>query len=721
MSRKVFIPFVLILSFSILYIHPLSATHIVGGELNYKCLGNDQYEITLTIYRDCFNGDPNAFFDNPASIGVFDTSNQLVTSVVPGGQLLVTFNGDDTLNPQLLDPCFVVPPNVCVHTTTYVDTITLPFRSGGYTLVYQRCCRNRTILNIVNPLASGATYLAEISEEALRSCNSNPVFKEWPPAYICVDQEINFDHSATDFDGDSLVYRLCTPLLGANQINPRPQPPNNPPYDTVVWVSPPYSRDNMLGGVPFSIDPVTGRLSGIPNTIGQFVVGICVDEYRNGMLISSTRRDFQYNVGQCGETTAAFFTSDFICEDELLVFENNSSDADKFEWNIRSTNFDTTSFDREPQIKVPGPGFYQVRLIASNERGCTDTFSTQIEVLPLAVQAGFSVSFGECLDSVELIITDESINNDTGNVSIQYVLIDHLMNRDSTPPFFLSDTQTVTIIQTITGSSGCSDSDTLLVQSPFLSLSFPDTLVLCRGENIFLNPSFDPDCTFKWSSSLNLSDPNASNPAVVEANNSAYVYVQVQKDSLCPVQDSIWIEVEDIADIINLTVIENPVLLGQTHTILFNVTGADSLVWIPEDIINNISATSLEILTDSTQGFTLIALSENGCNDTAQIILEITRPPCEEPFVYIPNAFSPNNDGENDFFAVRSNYITELRGFVYNRWGNKVFTFRSINDEWDGTFRGEEAAIDGYGYYFEYRCEPGGQLYKKKGNVSLIR
>ncbi|MFN6061801.1 MAG: hypothetical protein ACK49K_00785, partial [Bacteroidota bacterium] len=48
-----------------------SATHIVGGEIGYRCLGGNQYEITLRVFRDCFNADPTAFFDDPGIIGVY--------------------------------------------------------------------------------------------------------------------------------------------------------------------------------------------------------------------------------------------------------------------------------------------------------------------------------------------------------------------------------------------------------------------------------------------------------------------------------------------------------------------------------------------------------------------------------------------------------------------------------------------------------------------------
>ncbi|HNL00389.1 MAG TPA: hypothetical protein PKJ30_04735, partial [Leptospiraceae bacterium] len=120
--------------------------------MTYTCLGDNNYEITLTIFRDCFYGNPNAWFDNPASIGVFNSQNQLLW------EILVPLMNNDTLDPILSGNCFVVPPDVCVHTTTYHTIVNLPPIIGGYQLAYQRCCRNQTILNIVDPLASGATY-----------------------------------------------------------------------------------------------------------------------------------------------------------------------------------------------------------------------------------------------------------------------------------------------------------------------------------------------------------------------------------------------------------------------------------------------------------------------------------------------------------------------------------------------------------------------------------
>ena len=95
------------------------ATHIVGGEVNYRCLGGSEYEITVTVFRDCDTGVP--WFDNPASVGIFNQSDSLIFD------LRIPLRNNDTLSLDLSDPCLVAPPNVCIHTTTYTDTIQLPF------------------------------------------------------------------------------------------------------------------------------------------------------------------------------------------------------------------------------------------------------------------------------------------------------------------------------------------------------------------------------------------------------------------------------------------------------------------------------------------------------------------------------------------------------------------------------------------------------------------
>ena len=130
------------------------ATHIVGGELYYNYLGNDNYQIHLTVYRDCFNGVPP--FDDPAYVGIWDAANNLIMEVA------LSPNDSATVPSIINSPCFQPPGGICVRVANYYAIVNLPPIPGGYQLAYQRCCRNQTILNVVNPLSTGASFYAFI-------------------------------------------------------------------------------------------------------------------------------------------------------------------------------------------------------------------------------------------------------------------------------------------------------------------------------------------------------------------------------------------------------------------------------------------------------------------------------------------------------------------------------------------------------------------------------
>jgi gliding motility-associated-like protein len=356
----------------------LSATHIVGGEITYRCLGNNNYEIELTVYRDCYNGVP--WFDSPARVGVYEKGSDSVLV----RNLALTYNAfsNDTLPIMLDNPCLTVPPDVCVHKATYKTIVNLPFNPNGYILVYQRCCRNRLIRNIPDPLNTGISFVVEISPESQLQCNNAATFNNWPPVAICVHQPIDFDHSASDVDGDSLAYRLCTPFNGPDSLRPAPNPPLAPPYQELLWQDPPYNLSNLLGGDPLTIDPFTGFMTGVPNTIGNYVVGVCVDEFRDGVLLSTTRRDFQYNVADCGEPDAAFFLPEIKCDTLTVTFQNQSSNSDQFRWYFDwENNPSLGSNEFSPSYTYTDTGTFVVALIAAPGLPCADTFFQTIQLL----------------------------------------------------------------------------------------------------------------------------------------------------------------------------------------------------------------------------------------------------------------------------------------------------------------------------------------------------
>ena len=318
----------------------LKATHIAGAELTYRCLGSSMFEVNLKLYRDCQNAQQGATFDDPLTLFVFYNN----------GQIYGTFEVYKPPQTPRIDivnwnACFGTYPDVCVEEGVYSVQLYLPPTPGGYDIGWSRCCRNNIITNLQDPLCQGVSFLAHVPSSGIgANCNSMPVFKQRPSMFLCVGQEYNFDHSAIDLDGDSLVYKLSTPYTGTNfqglgtgnssgppcpasTLTPSVDvnnPMGPPPYDPVSYATG-YTYLNPFGNGQISIDPQTGWMRAEPANIGVYVVAISVLEYRNGLLLSENKRDFQFNVISClpqndQPTISPDFTGLDYSNDTLYVF-----------------------------------------------------------------------------------------------------------------------------------------------------------------------------------------------------------------------------------------------------------------------------------------------------------------------------------------------------------------------------------------------------------------
>ncbi|MDP1727802.1 MAG: gliding motility-associated C-terminal domain-containing protein [Bacteroidota bacterium] len=357
----------------LLFAYRVTATHVVGGDITYRHIVNDSFEITLILYIDCINGNPQAIAqDANAMIGVFDTTGNLLKTLLVNRSLPIRIN---SVNYNCVQP----PSNACVDKYTYTYYTSLPQIPGGIILAFQRCCRNNSITNIINPNATGATYWTRIRDTAqTNGYNSSPVFYTLPPNFLCNNSAFVFNHAATDPDGDSLSYELYTPYMGADQSNPLPRPPATPPYYGVVWASP-FDVNNMMKGLPeLKIDSISGVITMIPKIVGQFVVGIGVKEFRKGLLIGFTRRDFQFNVLACQFNIVSSFTKDLKVCNDTVAFINNSVGADSYLWDFGdSTSSIDTSTLKEPTYVYPKLGIYFIKLLVK-KGNCSDSATAQV-------------------------------------------------------------------------------------------------------------------------------------------------------------------------------------------------------------------------------------------------------------------------------------------------------------------------------------------------------
>ncbi len=529
---------------------PLMATHIIGGDITYRCLGNHKYELRLRMRRDCFLGDPGTEFDNPAAIGVFkaDTYDRIIDLRTP-------LRTDDTLNQHLISDCTIAGMDVCVEETIYVDTVSLPFYQPGYIVAYQRCCRNISLGNVVDPVNTGMTIMTVLNAEVQMSQDNSPVFGEFPPIYVCVNKPIAFDFSATDLEGDSLSYELFTPFQGATDSLPMPRPTPKPPYDTVIWKAP-YSLANLLGGAdPVRIDPVTGVITGTPVLIGQFLVGVKINSYRNGQFIAAVTREWQYNVRACRDVPVADYDASLLnCSSLSVDFSQQTQNADQFLWIFDYGNPQSeTSPLLNPSFTFPGEGFYNVALIVNDQDSiCFDTIVKSVGVFESQVYADFSLNIPDCNTEIILAPTDlsDDPNPDYSINQWEWVLSYGNVHDSSDvqhPSFTITENvDSVLLSLTVTSANGCTADyseyfDVNIINIPFAG----DTLQVCTGGSITLVQG-DPDFSYTWSPSetLDLTDP--SSPVATPTGNTLYSVTVT--DGICVVTDQVYVAVQPLPD-----------------------------------------------------------------------------------------------------------------------------------------------------------------------------
>jgi gliding motility-associated-like protein len=188
----------------------------------------------------------------------------------------------------------------------------------------------------------------------------------------------------------------------------------------------------------------------------------------------------------------------------------------------------------------------------------------------------------------------------------------------------------------------------------------------------------------------------------------------------CNVSDSILINVSTLDPaLVVASASDYTVLPGTTVTLFGLPTGMDSYSWSPSNGLSDPTLQQTDAFINETTIYTL-TVSEGPCtrSDTTEIrVYEII---CEDPYVFIPNAFSPNGDNENDVLYVRGIWIEKMIFRIFDRWGELVFESTDPTIGWDGTFRGRKLDPDVYDFYLDVTCV-GGLKSITKGNVTLMK
>ncbi|WP_343631270.1 gliding motility-associated C-terminal domain-containing protein [Fluviicola sp.] len=284
------------------------ATHVMGGEITWKCTGNG-YVFQLVFYRDCNGVDVNPVSEN---LSVWNHSS--VTSIP------VLFVSRTDISPN----CTQVPgspnPLACgsganggngvgavekiIYRSNPVILSGVP-PAQGWIITYSNFSRNGNITNLVNPTNYGVTIRATmyaIPGAAAGVCSDNsPQFLQDPYLVLCAGENYEYNMHPVDEDLDSVVTVLAAPMdrIQGTSYNP-PSDPDYIPYEAgFSATSPTPDATFNAGNVPLTLDPQNGHLSFRSFTIGGFVVKVIAQSYRKGVLIAEVEREMQLIVTNC--------------------------------------------------------------------------------------------------------------------------------------------------------------------------------------------------------------------------------------------------------------------------------------------------------------------------------------------------------------------------------------------------------------------------------------
>jgi gliding motility-associated-like protein len=725
------------------------ATHIVGGDLTYRFIervGDDnRYTFTLKIYYDCFPLDGQAALDSDTSIMLAIYQRMTIS---PELWRLVGSNGSRRLTTVRRSPlrridnptfeCLVPPTNVCVFEGIFEFEVILKRIPMPYVITYQRCCRNNTITNLIQGGSTGASFTVELTPEAQELGNSTPTFTTYPNTIVCLNEPLVYNHTASDADGDRLVYRFCQPtsspgLAGRPECYQAPNSSNYncPPPMRIANNYPQYPPERPMYGEPLvKIDSLTGRITGTPVSFGGFVVSVCVEEYRGNVLMSKVYRDFQFNVLVCprkvetrlnqADSTNLVGEKRFIiskCDSTTVRFVNNSRQTqfiNSFYWefNIDGTNQRFTDFS--PTITFPRKGFYRGMLWLNRGQRCYDSAFVDV-LIGAGMDANFKVQFDSC-HVTPINFTNQTLSPVFPIRSYRWDLGDTIITDYANTVQYQYRTNGVKRARlTLTNRFGCSD-DTVrtfeyLPMPPSIQIA-SDVRTGCVGLKVnyrTITPLLDSTYRVEWDFGDGSSLTNFQ-------LSPSHVYARAGNFSPT-------LRVSNLQGCKRLAILGGGLQISPNPTANFDFD--PKVVSAQGGEVNFKDQSSTDVVLwrwrFGNRGVATVQHPQFNFKDTGSVPIRlfvrnsfncldsITKNIFVEPFVsfYMPNVFTPNNDGLNDIFIGKGIGLNSLKSFsfkILNRWGEIIFESQQPNVGWNGQKQniGEDLPQGTYVYVVQY-------------------
>lgn len=283
----------------------INPNSICGSEMSFSQISENEFEISLAKYFYCVANK----IDSMEMVSVYES---LATMMTSQPELHLKSIKDSTLIVNANCPNF---KKLCVKKATYTGRVKLMMPMiGGYDITWGHCCWNEnSVINIEGMLESkkqGLGLILHIPQIGITESNNSPVFQSLPILSACKGQLLSISNTAYDKDNDSLSYEFSQlfDYKAENNIKYKDEPmvepgkPMNksfagprPPFKKIVYRKE-FSPSNPVKSKLISINYKNGEMQLKPDTIGEFLLGISVNEFRNSKKLGAYQRVYKIKV-----------------------------------------------------------------------------------------------------------------------------------------------------------------------------------------------------------------------------------------------------------------------------------------------------------------------------------------------------------------------------------------------------------------------------------------
>ncbi len=387
-----------------------------------------------------------------------------------------------------------------------------------------------------------------------------------------------------------------------------------------------------------------------------------------------------------------------ICIGQSVTLTATEVSFATYQW-LPVTNLDCPTCSTT--LAIPqGTTNYVVSVTLGN---CTATDTATVFVdIPLPVYAGPDVEI--CIgQSIQLQAQNAS--------SYQWAPAEGLSCTDCPNPIA---SPTATTTYTVTGINACgvtTDEITITVHPSPVAIASEDQTI-CPGDTVLLTAG--GGVSYSWSPQQYCLSPNNQSTLVTTWFTTTFT-VLVTNQFGCTDDEDVIVNVYDIP----LVSVSNDTTIYLGNSVDLWAMGGVSYLWYPSTYLTDpFSANPTSVQPSDTIKYYVVVTSAEGCKSIDSVLINVRW----DALVMLPSAFSPNNDGKNDYFKPLVRGVFYLDYFrVYNRWGELVYEMRDLNlNGWDGSYKGTVQPVGVYVYLLK-GSDHSGRVVERSGNVSLIR